>query len=46
MQHEVVCLEPGILVPGVGGGHVENMILVTEQGSEVLTQTPFEEKLL
>ena len=46
MTNEVICLEPGILVPGVGGGHVENMILVTEQGSESLTHTPFEEKLL
>jgi Xaa-Pro aminopeptidase len=46
MTNEVICLEPGILVPGVGGGHVENMILVTDQGSESLTQTPFDEKLL
>jgi Xaa-Pro aminopeptidase len=46
MPNEVICLEPGILVPHIGGGHVENMILVTETGSEVLTHTPYEEKLL
>jgi Xaa-Pro aminopeptidase len=42
----VVCLEPGILVPGVGGGHVENMILVTENGPRSLTKTPYDAALL
>lgn len=46
MENEVVCLEPGILLPGIGGGHVENMILVKKDGSEPLTATAFDERLL
>lgn len=46
MENEVVCLEPGVLVPGVGGGHVEDMILITKHGVEPLTKTPFDERLL
>lgn len=46
MENEIICLEPGVLVPGVGGGHVEDMILVTATGREVLTRCRFEEKLL
>lgn len=46
IENEVICLEPGVLVPGVGGGHVENMILVTPAGSEPLTRCSFEERLL
>ncbi|HHY37796.1 MAG TPA: aminopeptidase P family protein [Clostridia bacterium] len=42
----VVALEPGILVPGVGGGHQEDMVLITENGPEVLTKAPFDEDLL
>lgn len=42
----VVCLEPGILLPGVGGGHVENMVLVGEAGPEPLTRTAFDARLL
>jgi len=42
----VICLEPGILVPNIGGGHLEDMVLITESGPEVLTRTPFEEDLL
>jgi Xaa-Pro aminopeptidase len=42
----VVCLEPGILVPGVGGGHVENMVLVGEDGPESLTRTAYDAALL
>lgn len=45
-QNMVVCLEPGILVPGVGGGHVENMVLVGEDGPEPLTRTAFAADLL
>jgi len=46
MKNEVICLEPGVLLPGVGGGHVENMILISEDGPEPLTKTPFDEDLL
>lgn len=41
----VVCLEPGILVPGIGGGHVENMVLVGKDGPEPLTRTPLDPDL-
>lgn len=46
IENEVICLEPGILLPGVGGGHVENMILVTKNGFEPLTRTAFDDLLL
>ncbi len=42
----VVALEPGIFFKGVGGGALENMILITEDGPEVLTKTRFETHLL
>jgi len=42
----VFCLEPGIFIPGVAGVKVEDMILVTDKGAEVLTKTPYDEKLL
>jgi Xaa-Pro aminopeptidase len=55
-EHEVVLkpgmifsLEPGIFIPGVPGGggvRLEDTILVTEDGNEVLTTTPYDENLL
>jgi len=37
----VVALEPGVLLPGVGGGHLEDVTVITHEGPSVLTRTPF-----
>ncbi|MGQ0571650.1 MAG: M24 family metallopeptidase [Armatimonadota bacterium] len=37
----VVALEPGVLLPGVGGGHLEDVTLITDGEPQVLTRTPF-----
>jgi Xaa-Pro aminopeptidase len=38
----VVCVEPGITLPGVGGVVLEQMVAVTTDGAEVLNSLPLE----
>jgi Xaa-Pro dipeptidase len=45
----IFSMEPGIFVPGTPGGggvRLEDTILITENGNEVLTKTPYCEELL
>jgi Xaa-Pro dipeptidase len=38
----VLALEPGVYINGIGGIRLEDVILVTEDGGEVLTKYPKE----
>ena len=42
----VIAFEPGIFRPGVGPVRVEEMVLTTENGYELLTRMPYDDRLL
>ena len=45
----IFSMEPGIFIPGTPGGggvRLEDTILITEDGNEVFTKTPYDENLL
>jgi Xaa-Pro aminopeptidase len=49
VENMVMCLEPRIVLPDrpdIGGAHLEDVVVVTADGSEQLNQTPYDQRLL
>lgn len=44
-QHYVVTIEPGIYIPGFGGIRIEDDVLITDDGYQLLTHAPKEFEL-
>lgn len=40
VKNNVITIEPGIYIPGWGGVRIEDQILVTDDGCEVMTKSP------
>ncbi|MFP5184333.1 Xaa-Pro dipeptidase [Bacillus paranthracis] len=40
-----VTVEPGIYIPGIGGVRIEDDIIVTSEGNEVITKSPKEQEI-
>lgn len=49
VENMVMCLEPRIVLPDrpdIGGAHLEDVVVVTRDGHEVLNRTPWDAQLL